>query len=164
LDSFKAFLQDNLNQILALIVVTSRPRDLTRAQLKELRLLLDAAGYSETKLQAAWRETTNEDIAASIIGFIRQAALGDALVSYEQRVDRALAKILASRAWTPPQRKWLEWIAKQLKVETIMDREALDRGEFKTQGGGFTRIDKIFDGQLGEILTQINANLWQDAV
>ncbi|MES1026601.1 type I restriction-modification system endonuclease [Gloeocapsa sp. BRSZ] len=163
LDGFKAYLRDNLNRIPALIVVTSRPRELTRAQLKEIRLLLDAAGYSETKLQVAWREMTNEDIAASIIGFIRQAALGDALVSYEQRVERALSKILASRAWTIPQRKWLERIAKQLKVETIVDKEALDRGEFKTQGG-FTRIDKIFDGRLEEILTEINAHLWQDAL
>lgn len=163
LDGFKAYLRDNLNQIPALIVVTQRPRELTRAQLKEIRLLLDAASYSETTLQVAWREMTNEDIAASIVGFIRQAALGDALVSYEQRVDRAIAKILASRAWTPPQRKWLERIAKQLKVETIVDREALDKGEFKTQGG-FTRINKIFDGQLETILAEINANLWQDAV
>lgn len=162
LDGFKAFLQDNLNKIPALIVVTSRPRFLTRAQLKEIRLLLSAAGYSEKALQVAWREMTNEDIAASIIGFIRQAALGDALVSYEQRVDRAIAKILASQAWTPPQRKWLERIAKQLKVETIVDREALDTGEFKTQGGGFTRINKIFDGQLSEILTEINDTLWQN--
>lgn len=162
LDGFKAFLQDNLNKIPALIVVTSRPRELTRAQLKEIRLLLSAAGYSEKALQVAWREMTNEDIAASIVGFIRQAALGDALVSYEQRVDRASAKILASRAWTPPQRKWLERIAKQMKVETIVDREALDQGEFKTQGGGFTRINKIFDGQLSEILTEINDSLWQE--
>ena len=105
---------------------------------------------------------TNEDIAASIIGFIRQAALGDALVSYEQRVDRAIAKILALRAWTPPQRKWLTRIAKQLKVETIVDKEALNRGEFKTQGGGFTRINKIFDGQLSAILIEINGELWHD--
>ena len=54
------------------MVVTQRPRDLTRAQLKELRLALDAEGFSQTSLQVAWRETTNEDIAASIVGFIRQ--------------------------------------------------------------------------------------------
>jgi len=47
----------------------------TRQQLKGLRLLLDSAGYSETTLRSAWRDATNEDIAASIIGFIRQAAL-----------------------------------------------------------------------------------------
>lgn len=161
LDSFAAFLRDNINKIPALIVVTQRPRDLTRAQLKELRLLLDAQGYSEKNLQVAWRTTTNEDIAASIIGFIRRAALGDALVSYELRVDRAIAKILSSRAWTLPQRKWLERISKQLKVETIVDTEALDRGEFKTQGG-FTRINKVFEGRLEVILTEINDALWQE--
>ena len=85
LDGFQAFLRDNMNKIPALIVVTQRPRDLTRAELKELRLLLDAHGYSDKQLQVAWREMTNEDIAASIVGFIRQAALGDALIPYEQR-------------------------------------------------------------------------------
>jgi type I restriction enzyme R subunit len=163
LDSFKAYLQDNLNKIPALIVVTQRPHDLTRAQLKELRLLLSAAGYSEKMLQVAWRDMTNEDIAASIIGFIRQAALGDALMSYEQRVDRAIAKILASRAWTTPQRRWLERIGKQLKAETIVDRDALDKGEFRTQGGGFVRLNKAFDGRLEDVLVEINDALWQEA-
>jgi type I restriction enzyme R subunit len=162
LDSFNAFLRDNMNTIPALIVVTQCPRDLTRAELKELKLLLDARGYSERQLQVAWREMTNSDIAASIIGFIRKAALGDALIPYEQRVDIAIAKILTSQPWTTPQRKWLERIGKQLKLETIVDREALDKGEFKTQGGGFVRLDKTFNGRLEEILTQINDALWQD--
>ncbi|MGA7934029.1 MAG: type I restriction-modification enzyme R subunit C-terminal domain-containing protein [Kovacikia sp.] len=139
-----------------------RPRDLTRPQLKELRMLLDNAGYSETMLRSAWRDSTNEDIAASIIGFIRQAALGDALVPYSERVDRALKKILASQNWTAPQRKWLERIGKQLKVEVIVDRESLDTGEFRTQGGGFDRLNKLFNGQLETILTDIRNRLWQD--
>ncbi|MGL5875369.1 MAG: type I restriction-modification system endonuclease [Xenococcaceae cyanobacterium] len=161
LSSFQAFLKENINQIPALIVVTQRPRELTRTQLKELKLLLDSAGYSEKHLQVAWRELTNEDIAASIIGFIRQAALGDALISYEERVDRAMKKILTSRQWTPPQRQWLERIGKQLKQETIIDREAFDRGQFKAQGG-FKRIDRTFDGELETILSQINSKLWED--
>ncbi len=160
LESFAGYLHSQLNQVPALLLVTQRPRELTRAQLKQLRLLLDEAGYTEAALQTAWRETTNQDIAASIIGFIRRAALGDALVPYAQRVDRALAKILASRPWTPPQRKWLDRIGQQLRVEIIVDREALDRGQFKTQGG-FTRIDKVFDGQLETVLGDLQAALWQ---
>lgn len=160
LDSFGAYLRENINKIPALIVVTTRPRELTRAQLKELRLMLDLAGYSEKTLQVAWREMTNADIAASIIGFIRQATLGDALVPYEERVDKAMRKIIASQNWTSPQRQWLERIGKQLKVETIVDREALDQGEFKSQGG-FTRINKIFNGSLETILVHINNELWQ---
>lgn len=160
LDSFRAFLQNNLNTIPALLVVTQRPRNLTRTQLKELRLLLDQAGYSEKGLQAAWRDATNEDIAASIIGFIRRTTLGDALIPYDQRVDRAMQNLLTSRAWTAPQRKWLERIGKQLKVETIVDRNSLDKGQFQAQGG-FARINKTFNGQLEALLDQINDNIWQ---
>ncbi|HEY9872714.1 MAG TPA: type I restriction-modification enzyme R subunit C-terminal domain-containing protein [Candidatus Obscuribacterales bacterium] len=162
MDGFSAFLRDNLNKIPALVVVTQRPRDLTRAQLKELRLLLDAAGFSETNLQVAWREMINEDIAASIIGFIRQAALGDALVPYGDRVDKAMNKILASRAWTAPQRKWLERIGQQLKTEVIVDRDAFDRGAFKAQGARFEGLNKAFDGRLEKILVDISNALWQN--
>ena len=161
LNSFQDYLKENINKIPALLIVTQRPRDLTRAQLKELKLLLDTAGYPEKHLQVAWRELTNEDIAASIIGFIRQAALGDALISHEERVDRAMKKILASRKWTPPQRKWLERIGKQLKQETIVDKEAFDQGQFKAQGG-FIRINKTFGGELETILSEINAGIWED--
>jgi type I restriction enzyme R subunit len=162
LDGFAAFLRENLNEIPALLVVTQRPRELTREQLKELRLALDLAGYSETKLQTAWRQTTNEDIAASIVGFIRQAAIGDPLLPYGERVDRAMKHILAQKAWTPPQRQWLDRIGKQLRKEYIVDRAAMDSGAFRSQGG-FKRIDKIFNGQLGEILTEISAGIWDDA-
>ncbi|WP_414620813.1 type I restriction-modification system endonuclease [Calothrix sp. CCY 0018] len=161
LDNFQTFLRENINKIPALMVVTQRPRNLTRAQLKELRMLLDQAGYKETYLQEAWRHFTNQDIAASIIGFIRQAAIGDALVPYSQRVDKAINKILAAQNWTTPQRKWLERIGKQLKVETVVDKEAFNTGEFKAQGG-FNRINKVFQGKLETILVQINDALWQD--
>jgi type I restriction enzyme, R subunit len=159
LNSFEAFLRENLNLIPALLVVTQRPRELTRQQLKELRLALDLAGYSQVNLQTAWRNATNEDIAASIIGFIRKAALGDALIPYDERVDRSMKQILASRAWTPPQRKWLERIGKQVKVEYVVDRIALDEGAFQADGG-FKRIDKVFDGKLESILADIQERLW----
>jgi len=49
----------------------------------------------------AWHKITNQQMAASIMGYIRQAALGDPLVPYEQRVEKALQRILATRSWTP---------------------------------------------------------------
>ncbi len=162
LESFAGYLRDNLNLVPALLVVTQRPRELTRAQLKELRLVLDGAGYTEAALQTAWRETTNQDIAASIIGFIRRATLGDALVPYGERVERALKTVLGSGTFTDPQRKWLARIGQQLRVETIVDREALDRGQFRT-AGGFSRINKAFDGKLEAVLGDLHEALWQPA-
>lgn len=162
LESFREFITTNINLIPALLVVTQRPRDLTRKQLRELMLQLDQAGFSETALRTAWRETTNQDIAATIIGHIRHAATGSPLVPYRERVAKAVQKILSSRPWTQPQRKWLERIGKQLEVETIVDREALDRGEFQAQGG-FTRLNKIFDGHLEELLHELTDTIWQIA-
>jgi type I restriction enzyme R subunit len=162
LEAFKKFIDNNRNTIAALTVVCTRPRDLTRAQLKELKLKLDAAGYSEAKLGTAWRELKNQDIAATIIGFIRQRALGSALEPYTARVDRAVAKVLATGTWTAPQKKWLERIAEQLKKEVIVDEEALSRGAFANLGG-WKGIDKQLGGKLRQVLDELGDEIWRDA-
>jgi type I restriction enzyme, R subunit len=163
LEGFRRFLRENVDKLPALLVVTKRPRDLTRQQLRELKLELDRAGYAESVLQAAVRDTTNADIAAKIIGFIRKELLASPLLSFEERVDRALKRILARRPWTQPQRRWLELIAKQVKLEEVVDHEALDRGQFLKQGGGFERLNKVFEGQLGDLLKDIHATIWEDS-
>ena len=160
LDSFAAYIRNNVNELAALTVVVQRPRELTRAQLRELRLELDRLGYSEMNLRRAWQESKNEDIAASIVGFIRQAALGDPLLPYDQRVRSALKRILAKRAWTDPQRKWLERIGEQVIREFVVDRATLDQGIFQ-RDGGFNRLNRIFEGQLETILGDINEELWR---
>jgi type I restriction enzyme, R subunit len=162
LEQFAAFLRDQ-NQVAALNIVTQRPKELTRSQLKEVRELLSQANFDEKSLEVAWRERTNQDMAASIIGFIRQAAIGDALIPWTERVDRAMQGIYASRDWTMPQRKWLERIAQQLKVELVVDRAALDQGFFRHDMGGFQRGDKVFEGKLAGVLAEISDRLWDGA-
>lgn len=165
LREFTEFIRSHSNTIPALTAVLTRPRDLTRRQLRELALELDRAGFSEAALSTAWREMTNQDIAARIVGYIRQAAVGDALVPFEQRVDHALQRILASRNWTTPQRQWLQRIAAQTKANLVVDRAALDDPDqiFRREGGGFNRLDRIFDGQLQQVLEDFNDTLWQPA-
>jgi type I restriction enzyme R subunit len=162
LESFSKFVKDNLNKIPALLVVTQRPRDLTRKELRALKAALDGAGYTEVALKTAWRDTTDADVAASIIGYVRQAALGDPLVPYEQRVDRALEKMTKRNKWTDAQRGWLKRIAKQLKIETILDRTSFDEGQFKSDGGA-KHIDKVFGGKLDSLLSELRASIWEDA-
>jgi type I restriction enzyme R subunit len=165
LREFSDFIRASGNTIPALVTVLTRPRDLTRKQLRELALELDKAGFSEANLSTAWREMTNQDIAARIIRYVRQAAIGDPLVPYEQRVDNALQKILASRSWTTPQRQWLQKIAAQTKANVIVDRDALDDPDliFKREGGGFARLDRIFGGQLEQVLETFNESIWPPA-
>jgi type I restriction enzyme, R subunit len=142
--------------------VVQRPRDLTRADLQELRRALDLKGYSEANLCRAWADAKNEDIAASIIGFVRQAALGDPLTPYEDRVRAAMKKIMASRTWTDPQKLWLKRIGEQIEKEIVVDRAAIDRQPFSADGG-FTRLNKVFGGELEAVLTKINEEMWKRA-
>lgn len=160
LDSFSAFIRDNINTIAALKLVVQRPRDLTRADLKELRLALDRKGYSEANLRRAWADAKNADIAASIIGFVRQAAIGDPLVPYEDRVRAAMRAILASRAWTDPQKRWLRRIGEQIEKEIVVDREAIDKEPFIADGG-FNRLNRVFGGELEDVLAGINEKMWK---
>lgn len=160
LDGFTAFVRDNLNTMAALNLVVQRPRELTRATLQELRRALDLKGFSEANLRTAWSQARNQDIAASIIGFVRQAALGDPLVPYADRVRGAMNRILASRSWTEPQKRWLGRIAKQIETEIVVDREALDRQPFAADGG-FNRLNKVFGGGLDGVLAEINEELWK---
>jgi len=165
LKEFSDFIRSRSNTIPALITVLTRPRELTRKQLRELALELDRAGFTEARLSGAWREMTNQDIAARIVGYIRQAAIGDALVPYEQRVDRALQTILQSKNWSGPQRQWLQKIAAQTKANLIVDRAALDDPVlvFKAEGGGFDRLNRIFGGELEQVLYTFNDSIWPPA-
>jgi type I restriction enzyme R subunit len=158
LDSFNQFIKDQLNQSVALAVVVNKPRDLSREQLKEIKLLLDSAGYNEAKLQSAVRNQTNQDIAASIIGHIRRAALGEALIPFEQRVAKAMQSIYSQHNWLPAQRKWLERLAKQLTHEVIIDRDFVNQ-RFAEHGGA-KQLDKVLVNQLDVVLDELSDAMW----
>ena len=159
LSEFKSFIIDNMNRIPALAIVCQRPRELTRQSLRELKMALDEAGFTEHALRTAWSEWTNEDIAADIISFVRRQALGDPLVSHEDRIRNAMRRVGAMQEWTATQQRWLERIEKHLLKETVLDRQDFDRGAFRAQGG-LRRLDKIFQGTLADVLREVNQQLY----
>lgn len=159
--SFNDFLKQQINQSVALGVVVNRPSDLTREHLREVRLLLDQHGYSEANLKTAWRNKTNQEIAASIVGFIRSAAIGEALLPFEQRVAKAMESIYAMHNWTQVQRRWLDRLAKQLVHEVVIDQQQI--AEAFSGDGGSKRLNHILDGKLEDVLLTLGNNLWQQA-
>ncbi len=162
LNAFAAYVRTNLNQIAALTAVVQRPRDLTRAALRDLRLQLDAQGFTDANIRRAWSEARNEDIAASIIGFVRQAALGDPLVPYADRVRRAVDATIRKGDWTDIQKRWLRRIGEQLEKEVVVDRESLDEEPFRADGG-FRVLNRRFDGRLEQVLADLSEEVWRTA-
>jgi type I restriction enzyme, R subunit len=160
LTSFEKFIRENVNKVAGLQAVVQRPRELTRDALKTLRMELGQQGFSEHSLRTAWKQAKNQDIAATIVGFIRQAALGDPLLPWADRVKKAIDRIMTRGNWSEPQRKWLERIGKAVAQVGVADRAVLDEEQFREETGGFTRLNRIFDGRLEAILGDINDELW----
>jgi type I restriction enzyme R subunit len=159
IEGFEAFVRGNMNVVPALIAATQKPRELTRKELKELATLLDEKGFSEAKLRRAYGRARNADIAAHILGFVRQAALGDPLVPYEARVENGLKRLLESRNWTTKQRQWLTRIGRVLKAQPVGDPAILSDPLF-SQHGGFEVVDREFDNHLRDVLMDLNAAIW----
>ena len=159
IEGFKKFIEENRNTILALNIICTKPTELDRKSLKELKLLLDQEGYNDLTLNTAWKNAKNQDIAADIISYIRTLALDTDLVSHEQRIENAINKVKMLKPWNKIQQKWIDRFEKQLLVETVLTKVDLDAKPFSDEGG-FTRLNKIFENELENILVVLNENLY----
>ena len=160
--SFEQFIKENLNKITALQIICTRPQELDRQSLKELRLELDKNGYDTRTINTAWKESKNEDIAADIISYIRTLALGDALVSHEKRIRKSVDQVRSLNNWNKVQMKWIDRFEKQLLQETVLQKEDLDQSPFNVDGG-YNRLNKIFNHELDQVINTINDNLYVTA-
>lgn len=158
IESFKEFITENRNEIVALNVLYNRPMELDRSSLKDLKMKLSLNGFSETNLNTAWKNLTNKDIAADIIAYIRTFAMGLPMETPEERSKRAIQKVKDLHPWSKIQLNWIDRFEKQLKAETLLRKEDLDQEPFK-EAGGYNRLNKIFNNQLDEVLEIINTNL-----
>jgi len=125
-------------------------------------VILATKHFKQEHLQTAWKQAKNEEIAADIISFIRQAALGEALVSTESRVKNAMQKVYSMHDWTPRQRKWLERIEKQLIEMPVLSpnpQDAFSEEPFKSQGG-YNRLKKELGEEVDQIVKLINDSLY----
>lgn len=159
LESFADYIKANQNKITALQVICTRPKELTREALKELLLVLDEQGYNAKALNTAWKAAKNEEVAADIISYIRTLAVGNALLSHQERISRAVKKVKALQPWNAVQIKWLDRIEKQLLKETVLQPDDLNEDPF-SEAGGYKRLDKIFDNKLSIVIDTINENLY----
>lgn len=159
LEAFDNLVEQSENKQAALHTVITKPKDLTRKALLELQEWFDAQSFDESTLRVAWQKTTNQDIAARLIGHIRRAALGDALLPFDERVDIALIKIKSQQEWNQEQLSWLERLANSLKEQVAIDEDTFKSGNYRRRGGK-RKLDAVFNGELDKILNQFNEYMW----
>ena len=162
LESFNQYIKNNRNDIAALNIVCTKPNELTRETLKELKFILDAKGFNKVKLNTAYKDVTNKEIVADIIAHIRTAALGTELISHQDRIKNAIFKLKQTRSFNAIQAKWLDKIEAQLIKENIVKMEDLNKPPF-SMDGGIKRLDKIFKNETQEIIEELNEYLYLQA-
>lgn len=162
LDAFADYIKTNLNEITALNIVCTRPRELTREGLRSLRLTLDREGFTTQQLNTAISQMTNEEITADIISLIRRYAIGSTLISHEARIRRAVDKLKKAHKFSKQELNWITRMEKYLMEESVLNVTVFDEdGRFKAQGG-FAKINKVFGNKLESIILELNEYLYDD--
>lgn len=162
LDAFAGYIKNNLNEIAALNIVCTRPKELTRESLKDLRLTLDREGFTTQQLNTAISELTNEEMAADIISLIRRYAIGSTLISHEARIRRAVDKLKKAHKFTAIEQKWIGRMEKYLLEESVLNVGVFDEDTRFRSAGGFKKIDRIFQNKLESIVLELNEYLYDD--
>lgn len=162
LDAFSEYITTHMNEIAALKIVCTRPKDLTRETLKSLRLALDREGFTTKQLNTAISELTNEEIAADMISLIRRYAIGSALISHEARIHRAVEKLKKAHQFSKQEMSWIGRMEKYLLEESVLNVQVFDEDSRFRSNGGFTKINKIFQNKLENVVLELNEYLYDD--
>lgn len=162
LEAFEDFVKNNVNEIAALNIICTRPKELTRETLKSLRMALAQNGFTTQQLNTAVSEVTSEEITADIISLVRRYAIGSPLVSHQARIRRAVDKLKKAHNFSRVELNWLSRIESYLLNESVMNVKVFDEDErFKTNGG-YKRLNQIFRNNLEGIITELNEYLYDD--
>lgn len=162
LEAFEDFVKNNVNEIAALNIICTRPKELTRETLKSLRLALAQNGFTTQQLNTAVSEITSEEITADIISLVRRYAIGSPLVSHQARIRRAVDKLKKAHNFSRVELNWLSRIESYLLNESVMNVKVFDEDErFKTNGG-YKRLNQVFRNNLEGIITELNEYLYDD--
>lgn len=160
LEAFSKYVNENKDTIEAIRIACTRPSDMTRAQLKELKILLDKQNYTESNLNQAISTIKNEQIVADIIAHVRRAVLQMPIRNHEEKVKKAFAKLIVENHFNKMQIDLLEKIKTYMLHESLLNVETFEAPAFKMEGG-FSRFDRTFAGHLKEIIRQINTYIYE---
>jgi len=161
LAAFTQFVREHQAEVQALAILLSRPREWGAAPLTELRQALTQAPehFTEANLQRAF-QATHQKALVDIISMVKRAASETSpLLTAEERVNQAVERVVAGRQLTPAQIEWMGYIRQHLVQNLSIDRDDFEIIPVLSARGGWGRANRVFDGQLSELLAELNKEL-----
>ena len=176
-DSFRQFIDEHKDAITALELLYSRPRGQRHVTHEELDALADVLrkppyqwtteqlwnAYAQVEADKV-RGAGSERLLTDLISLVRHAVqLEDELVPYPEQVQRRYAQWLADqeaagRAFTQPQRWWLDRIAERIGIDLAVTAETFAYGEFYDRGGLFGVVRALGPGWM-QVVQEMNEAL-----
>jgi type I restriction enzyme R subunit len=158
LSAFAQFVRDNPEHVEAIRILLSRPKDWSTKALSELKQKLAVAPQRFTldNLRKA-HELHYHKALVEIISMVKHAAREQQpLYTASERVQLAIAKVSAGKAFSSDQIQWLNRIEAHLVANLSIDKDDFEAIPVFTLAGGWGRANKIFAGQLPQLIDQLN--------
>jgi type I restriction enzyme R subunit len=157
LETFARFVRENRAQIEAFRILLDRPADWNVNALRELRNLLNqSATFSEKRLQEAHRIRYQRAL-VDVISMVKHAVdEGQPLLTADERVTRALAKLSEDQTFTDEQRKWLNLIGQALRENLSLEPDDFGILPILERAGGLGAARRTFGKDFDNLLRDLN--------
>lgn len=158
LTAFARFVRENPERVEAIRILLTRPKEWSTTALTELRQKLIAAPqrFTEENLRKA-HDLHYHKALVDIISMVKHAADEQKpLLTAQERVKLAFAKVSAGKTFTPEQQQWLGLIEAHLVENLTIEMNDFDVLPVFTRRGGLSQATRVFAGQLQDLLLQLN--------
>jgi len=158
LAAFAWFVQENPAHIEAVRILLDRPQEWSTAALSELRQKLASVPqrFTEDNLRKA-HEVCYHKALVDIISMVKHACRGrEPLLTADERVDRAFAKVVSGRTFTLEQAQWLQRIRDHLVANLTIGLDDFDLVPVFARDGGWGRANRVFQGALETLIRRLN--------
>ncbi len=154
--AFGEFVKQNESEINAISVILNRPKDWNTRVLNELKAALKENEFEEPKLLTAHKMVYHKDM-VDIISMIKHASKEtEPLLNPEERVNKAVQKVIAGVKLNDEQNKWMGYIKEHLKQNLTIDENDFEELPVFTDHGGLTKFKMVFPESYPELLKELN--------
>ena len=159
LKMFEEFVKNNPEHIEAIKVLLTRPAKWNTDVLEELREKLRKSDFSEKDLQRG-HELVYKKPLADIISMVKHASDYEApILTAQERVGKAVAKLMETHHFSEEQINWLSYIKEHLIENLAISREDFDIMPVFERHGGLTKARQIFGDDFEPMIQAINEAL-----
>jgi type I restriction enzyme R subunit len=158
LDAFGRFVRERADEIVAIRILLDRPREWSTAALEELRRTLRQAPerFTPERLEVAHRVAYRKAL-VDIISMVKHAAdEAQPLLTADERVHLAFARLTAGRSFSAEQEQWLGRIREHLLANLSIGRDDFESMPVFARFGGWGRANRVFDGRLEGLIHDLN--------